>query len=217
MLWRRVGQVSLALALVAAGVMLPRVLHRLHFEDAPPLANAVRYIVLHHAASDAPEGRSAVSTDIDWRTIDAQHRARGFDMIGYHYLVRFDGTIEKGRAEDLRGAHARAWDTRGVSYNASSIGVCFAGNCDLSGWTEAQQEAGYRLLTELLRRYDLPPERVIGHRECGNVTNCPGGLIDLDAVRARLGRLLAQPVGEAPPPGSPIPPEGETPAPATTP
>src|SRR5688500_16735786 len=100
-------------------------------------ANRVYYIVIHHAASGAPDfalenGKSGnirnhkgrtkivtprgVSLDISSHEIDVFHRQRGFDEIGYNYVVRLDGTVEKGRAEDLRGAHARQWDERGVSY-----------------------------------------------------------------------------------------------------
>jgi hypothetical protein len=96
--------------------------------ELPPADNAVYYIVVHHAASgwDPDPKKPQDSTDISAAQIDAEHRARGFECIGYHYVVRFDGTIEKGRPEDARGAHARAYDERGVSYNASSIGVCFS-------------------------------------------------------------------------------------------
>jgi N-acetylmuramoyl-L-alanine amidase len=181
-------------------------------------ANNVHYIVIHHAASGAADfalengsseifnsrsGRARIITprgaslDISEKEIDKLHRARGFDSTGYNYIVRFDGTVEKGRPEDLRGAHAKQWDERGVSYNASSIGICFAGNCNAARWTVEQQQSGYRLILELMRRYDVPPERVIGHRECGNETDCPGTLINMDAVRAKLGNLNnPQPLAE---------------------
>src|SRR5688572_7441534 len=84
-------------------------------------ANRVYYIVIHHAASGAADfalengssavlrksgGRSRIVTplgrslDISAQEIDELHRARGWDEIGYNYVVRLDGTIEKGRPED---------------------------------------------------------------------------------------------------------------------
>jgi hypothetical protein len=206
MWWRVILQVLGGVLLTALGVAAPQPLTR--NETFP--ANRVYYIVIHHAASGAPDfalengpaalGKTPVgrlhlhtargnSVDISASEIDALHKARGWDGIGYNYVVRLDGTVEKGRAEDKRGAHARQWDARGVSYNASSIGICFAGNCDAARWTEAQQQAGYRLVLELMRRYHVPPQRVIGHRECGNDTHCPGLLIDMDQVRAKLASL----------------------------
>lgn len=214
-MWRRIGIWATGLILALLALLIPSpVTMRVEYP-----ANVAHYIVIHHAASgaddfpDTPRTRRfrhtgvdsgrivtprGVSLDISAAEIDQLHRAEGFDEIGYHYVVRFDGTVEKGRAEDLRGAHARQWDERGVSYNASSIGVCFAGNCDAARWTLPQQEAGYRLILELMRRYDVPPERVIGHRECGNDTHCPGELVDMDAVREKLRGMdnpkpLAQP------------------------
>ena len=205
-MWRVILQGVCGLLFIVVALAAPESLTR--NEDFP--ANTVYYIVIHHAASGAPDfalengGSSAIrdakgrtkimtprgsSLDISEQEIDVMHRARGFDEIGYNYVVRFDGTVEKGRAEDHRGAHARQWDDRGVSYNASSIGICFAGNCDAARWTAQQQASGYRLILELMRRYHVPPERVIGHRECGNDTHCPGMLIDMEKVRDKLGQL----------------------------
>jgi len=162
--------------------------------------NEVYYIVIHHAASgwDPDPLKPQSSVDTSAAEIDKLHRAKGYDSIGYHYVVRFDGAVEKGRPEDLRGAHARAWDGRGISYNASSIGVCFAGNCDHSGWTAEQRQSGEALIRELMRRYQVPPERVIGHRECGLDTHCPGRLIDMEALRQRLREAQLRPAPTAP-------------------
>ena len=46
------------------------------------------------------------SMDVGVSEIDFWHRQRGFDGIGYHYVVRLDGTIEEGRPYHLDGAHA---------------------------------------------------------------------------------------------------------------
>jgi hypothetical protein len=213
-MWRVAGLVACGLLVGLATLLSP---HRIETNETFP-ANNVYYIVIHHAASGAPDfqldggagtpahliipGQTArdntrtkiitplgMSLDISEQEIDTMHRARGFDEIGYNYVVRMDGTVEKGRAEDLRGAHAKQWDERGISYNASSIGICFAGNCNAARWTAAQQTAGYKLILELMRRYHVPPERVIGHRECGNDTDCPGLLIDMDRVREKLRRM----------------------------
>ncbi|MDQ3023140.1 MAG: peptidoglycan recognition protein family protein [bacterium] len=199
-MWRAVLIYACGVLLTVLGVAIPQPLTMPdHFPE-----NVVHYIVIHHAASGAPDsedapranksndGRATIKTplglsvDIDVHTIDRMHKARGFDEIGYNYVVRFDGTVERGRAEDIRGAHARAWDSRGISYNASSIGICFAGNCDAARWTEQQQLSGYKLILEMMRRYDVPPERVIGHRECGMNTHCPGELVDMQKVREKL-------------------------------
>ena len=55
-------------------------------------------IIVHCSATKA--GQDFTATDIDrW------HRERGFNGIGYHYVVRLDGKLEKGRDVALAGAH----------------------------------------------------------------------------------------------------------------
>ena len=53
--------------------------------------------VIHHTASH----------DVSAETIDQWHKERGWDGIGYHYVIRKDGTIEKGRDTSKKGAHAK--------------------------------------------------------------------------------------------------------------
>ena len=48
--------------------------------------------------------------------IDSWHRARGWNGIGYHYVILRDGTVQPGRPEDAVGAHC-------VGHNAHSIGT----------------------------------------------------------------------------------------------
>lgn len=53
--------------------------------------------VIHHTASH----------DVSAATIDIWHKERGWDGIGYHYVIRQDGTIETGRDYHKQGAHAK--------------------------------------------------------------------------------------------------------------
>ena len=99
--------------------------------------------------------------DIGAAEIDRYHRQRGFDSIGYHYVVRLDGSIEKGRDESAVGAHC-------LSHNVYSIGVAYVGGLDADGKpkdtrTPAQKRSLSALLTELRRRY--PGAKIHGHRD----------------------------------------------------
>lgn len=111
-------------------------------------------IILHCSATR--EGHSYHAADIDlW------HRARGFDKIGYHYVITLDGAIEKGRAVEEVGAHC-------VGHNANSIGVCYIGGLDSWGQpkdtrTSRQKFALSTLLMQLHARF--PHARIVGHRE----------------------------------------------------
>lgn len=109
-------------------------------------------IVVHCSAT--PAGRLHTAADIDrW------HRQRGFDGIGYHYVVRLDGTIDEGRPLAKPGAHC-------LGHNATSVGVCYVGGIDANGRpadtrTPAQRTALRTLLTGLKRRF--PKADIYGH------------------------------------------------------
>lgn len=111
-------------------------------------------IIVHCSAT--PEGR-----DVHAAQIDAAHRARGFNKIGYHYLVCLDGSIERGRADSEVGAHC-------LGRNATSIGVCYAGGLDANGCpadtrTPAQRAALQALLVSLCAKYHITA--IHGHRD----------------------------------------------------
>ena len=116
---------------------------------------SINEIIVHCSAT--PEGKDFTVADIDrW------HRARGFDGIGYHYVVRLDGTVQAGRAIERAGAHC-------LRPNAHSIGVCYIGGVAKDGRTpkdtrtDKQKAALVRLLTKL--RQQFPTARIHGHRD----------------------------------------------------
>ena len=97
-------------------------------------------IIIHCSATRAGQ-------DITAADIDCWHRARGFWSIGYHYVIRLDGTIEPGRDVTLDGAHCMGWNQR-------SIGICYVGGLDKEGRpadtrTDAQRTALIRLVKSL--------------------------------------------------------------------
>lgn len=117
--------------------------------------------------------------------VDTWHKARGWKGIGYHYLVRIDGTIERGRAISQPGSHC-------LGHNAHSICIAYAGGTDAAGHaldtrTEAQKAALLKLLATLVKMYHCP---VHGHRDYAH-TDCPS----FDASREYEGlyRQLALP------------------------
>ena len=73
---------------------------------------STRLIVLHHSASP----------DVPAAEIHAWHLARGWAGIGYHFVIRKNGSIERGRPLGAIGAHA------GPGVNGYSIGICLCGD-----------------------------------------------------------------------------------------
>lgn len=111
-------------------------------------------IIIHCTATR--RGRDFTVADVTrW------HRQRGFRTIGYHFLIRLDGTICEGRKLDEIGAHCKG-------HNARSIGICYVGGLDETGnpadtRTPAQKEALRKLVARLSASF--PEASLHGHRE----------------------------------------------------
>jgi N-acetyl-anhydromuramyl-L-alanine amidase AmpD len=122
----------------------------------------IRKIVLHCSAVRPNQSSSA-------KQIDLWHRRRGWKGIGYHYVIRRDGSIENGRSEDDVGAHCQG-------HNQDSIGVVYEGGLDEHGHpadtrTPEQREAMEDLLEDLLGRYSLA--KVYTHHHFNKNKACP--------------------------------------------
>lgn len=121
--------------------------------------------------------------DIGAKEIDQWHRDQGWSQIGYHYVVRRNGEIERGRPERLEGAHARG-------ANQTSIGIVWVGTDQPS----PEQEKSLVGLVNLLRgKYNIKIENVLGHREAVKTDKtCPN--LNMDRFRAEL--IFIQPKPE---------------------
>lgn len=115
--------------------------------------------------------------NINAADIRSWHRGRGWRDIGYHYVITRDGTLEKGRPDDMPGAHE-------PKINRSSISVCLVGGAPPLGsrahkrglgennFTPAQFETLRELLEELHEAH--PDAKIIGHRDVPGVRKaCP--------------------------------------------
>lgn len=137
-------------------------------------------IIIHCSATR--EGKDYTAADIDrW------HRERGFAGIGYHYVVRRDGTVEQGRPLPQVGAHCNWADPQGVSWNRHSIGICYVGGCDRAGKpkdtrTVGQDRALRVLVAKLCREY--PITRVMGHRDASPDSDGDGRVTSRDWMKA---------------------------------
>jgi N-acetylmuramoyl-L-alanine amidase len=114
------------------------------------------FIIIHCSATRP-------SQDIGVAEIDRWHRQRGFLSVGYHYVIRRDGTLETGRSLYAAGAHARG-------FNHNSVGICMVGgvtegdvNVAEDNFTDTQKEALVGLVESLTKEF--PEADVIGHRQ----------------------------------------------------
>jgi len=146
---------------------------------------AWKWVVIHHSAS--PAGNMAL--------FDKEHRAKGWDGIGYHFVIgngtnSGDGQVEVTSRWPAQkwGAHAKTLDNR---YNEQGIGICLVGNFDLDRPTAAQMESLTKLTAFLMRTYRIPAASVIGHRDT-KATECPGRFINVAAVRQAANQAIAE-------------------------
>ena len=112
-----------------------------------------------------------IDQDVGAREMHQVALSRGFNGCSYHFVIRRDGTIERGRPIDLKGAHAKA-----NGHNNFSIGVSFVAgyNC-LSGTpnperyvssesiTAAQWKSFDKYLTTFFKVF--PGGQVFGHND----------------------------------------------------
>ncbi|HNX29952.1 MAG TPA: N-acetylmuramoyl-L-alanine amidase [Syntrophomonadaceae bacterium] len=113
-------------------------------------------IIIHHSASE----------DVSAQEIHRWHLDQGWSGIGYHFVIRKNGTIERGRPVDKIGAHA------GSEANSDSIGICLTGNF-VSRAPEIKQIEVLLSLIEYLEDYYKKTLRIMRHSDV-YATVCPG-------------------------------------------
>lgn len=117
-------------------------------------------IVLHHAAANG-----SVEDVHRW------HLGNGWAGIGYHFYVRKDGKVYRGRPESWIGSHTSGHNTK--------LGICAEGNFEQEKMPAAQQKAITELLVYLFNKYG--ELKVYKHRDLDS-TACPGKNYPFDAI-----------------------------------
>jgi hypothetical protein len=149
----------------------------------PP--NNWQWIVIHHSATPAGSARA----------FDASHRHRGWDELGYHFVIgngtgSGDGQIEVGSRwpKQKWGAHAKTPDNR---FNEYGIGICLVGDFSMDRPTPAQIESLTRLVGYLMFTYQIAPSHVLGHGQT-KPTECPGRYVNVAEIRRRASALASR-------------------------
>ena len=119
-------------------------------------------LIIVHCSATQPKA------DIGKKEIDRWHRQKGWFGIGYHFVIRRNGTVETGRDLMAAGAHAQG-------YNDISVGVCLVGGIDEkmrpeNNFTPEQWDSLIKLLKELKEKF--PEATIIGHNEVAKKA-CP--------------------------------------------
>ena len=123
-------------------------------------------IIIHCAATKK-------SMDIGYKEIREWHvDQNGWDDVGYHYIIRRNGKLEKARPEEYSGAHA-------PSHNSRSIGICLVGGMADDGGPEnnftLEQFLTLKDLVNMVMNKYSDITEVLGHCDVqDNKPNCPG-------------------------------------------
>ena len=125
---------------------------------------STKFIVIHCS-------QTRPSQNIGAYEINRWHLERGWLRIGYHKVIKRDGTIEDGREIDAIGAHVK-------EYNHNTIGICVVGGADENDWkkpsdnfTGEEWESLKKLLEELVLKY--PEAKIVGHYNLDTHKTCP--------------------------------------------
>ena len=142
--------------------------------------NKIDSIIIHCSATRAGQ-------DLTAKDIDRMHRARGFNQIGYNYVIRIDGTVEKGRSLVVDGAHCNTKGFSESSYNKHSVGICYIGGLDANGKptdtrTIAQKAALRELVAKLCKEYGII--EVLGHRDTSPDLDGSGEIEPTEYIKA---------------------------------
>ncbi len=138
--------------------------------NAPRTSRTWRYIVLHHSAT--PSGNAS--------EFDAMHRNRGWDELGYHFIIDNgnggpDGQVEVGPRWRKQKHGAHTGKTPGNEYNEHGIGICLVGNFMTHNPTPAQIRSATELTEYLAEKYNIPSQNIIAHKDAPNQhTECCG-------------------------------------------
>jgi N-acetyl-anhydromuramyl-L-alanine amidase AmpD len=169
----------------------------LQFGPMTPLdKSAVRYLVVH--TEGAPGNADGSATSIHTYHRMPKPKGRGWSGIGYHFVIRKSGTVERGRPLDRQGAHVD-----GV--NKLSVGICCSGHGDLADFTGAQKQSLRDLIRDL--KVEFPNTSVEGHRKLvdkliasgklaqkyATSKTCPGTKVSLAELQQLIGVELPVP------------------------
>ncbi|TVR10943.1 MAG: N-acetylmuramoyl-L-alanine amidase [Planctomycetota bacterium] len=145
-----------------------------------------QWIVIHHSAAEVGSTGG----------IDRDHRNRGWEGIGYHFVIGNGMPMPIGSIEwtfrwrlQRHGAHVATRD-----YNQTGIGICLIGNFQEQRPDPLQYARAIDLAAVIIEHIpNLSPEQVIGHGEAlGANTDCPGRYLDMDTFRTDLHERLAE-------------------------
>ena len=146
----------------------------------------IKYIVLHHSATDYQANKDDIDGKLIGRTIcdraqDKWKKEYPAYKCDYHFIIGHTGEVFKAQPIEQP-----AWHCTNYQANLVSVGICFLGNFEnpetSSGEMPIEQfTAGVKLIKTLMQQYNVPLKNILRHRDVvsdithtANSTDCPG-------------------------------------------
>jgi len=134
--------------------------------------NKPEYLILHHTAVSRDKNKNQL------QAVNTYHKSKDFYLsslgyyVGYHYFIEPSGKVIQTRKHTDIGCHT-------VGCNATSIGICLAGNFNQELPTKEQCDSLRDLVNRLSSELDIPQTQscIAGHKEFQDNRTCPGVLL----------------------------------------
>ena len=141
----------------------------------------IKYIVLHHSATDYQAnaeditGKQIAKTICDraqekWKKEFTNYKC------DYHFIIGHTGEVFKAQPIEQAG-----WHCTNYQANLVSVGICFLGNFENIEMPIEQFNAGVKLIKSLMKQYNISLTNILRHRDVvsdishtANSTQCPG-------------------------------------------
>jgi N-acetyl-anhydromuramyl-L-alanine amidase AmpD len=141
----------------------------------------IKYIILHHSATDYQSNKDDTDGKVIGRTICDRAREKWKKeypnyKCDYHFIIGHTGKVFNGQPIEQPSWHATNYQA-----NLVSIGICFLGDFEEIEMPTEQFNAGIELVKSLMKQYNIPLINVLRHRDVvsdishtANSTECPG-------------------------------------------
>lgn len=139
--------------------------------------------IIIHCSDTYPRMNIGAAEIREWHT-----KERGWQDIGYHFVIRRDGTVETGRDLDSDGDIFEEIGAHTVKYNQNSIAICMVGGKGNNNRAENNfHQKQFNSLETLLRfvKASYPKATIHGHREFAQ-KDCPS----FDVQEWLQGRMI---------------------------
>lgn len=141
-----------------------------------------RGVLIHHSATPADTPAAGIAA---YHTAPPP-RGRGWQAVGYHYLIESDGKggwhVVEGRRLTLPGAHC-------PGRNQIDLGVCLIGDFTKQPPPDEQLRVAAELCAQLAERWGFTHAEIRPHRTYRQ-TECPGKAFDNLRFKAFQERVL---------------------------